>query len=83
MRKETHPQNEMLKGTLDMMILRHLLAVTLTGTPSQRSSSTSPKIFWRWSRAHYIQRSIGSKIVNGFLPTVVRARTIARQSSIG
>ena len=25
MRKETHPQNEMLKGTLDMMILRTLI----------------------------------------------------------
>ena len=25
MRKETHPQNEMLKGTLDMMILRTLV----------------------------------------------------------
>jgi hypothetical protein len=25
MRKETYPQNEMLKGTLDMMILRTLI----------------------------------------------------------
>jgi hypothetical protein len=45
MRKETHPQNEMLKGTLDMMILRTLIGGDAHGPPSRKSLSAPPKMF--------------------------------------
>jgi hypothetical protein len=67
MRKETYPQNEMLKGTLDMMILRTPVGGDAHGHTIARVIEHTPKIFWRWSRAHYIRRCIGSRTEGGFL----------------
>ena len=71
MGKKNQPGGEILKGTLDMMILRTLArAETLaTATPSRRSSNTHLRMCWMWSRDRSIRRFTAWKIEAGYQHT--------------
>jgi PadR family transcriptional regulator, regulatory protein PadR len=63
MRKETYPQNEMLKGTLDMMILRTLIRGDAQGhTMAKVIEQTSEELLQvvrETSRWRQMTRAIG------------------------
>ena len=80
---KNQPDGEMLKGTLDMMILRTLVAAMHMGIQSPKSLSEPLRTCWRWSRVHCILLCTGWRIADSSRPFGARARTIARRSSIG
>jgi hypothetical protein len=64
MRKETYPQNEMLKGTLDMMILRTLIGGdahghTIAKVIEQTSEEGRKQLVRETSRRRQMTRAIG------------------------
>lgn len=83
MRKETHPQNEMIKGTLDMMILRTLIGGDAHGhSIAKVIERTSEDILEVEQGSLYpaLHRLDDRKWVSSYWGA---AKTIARQSSIG
>jgi DNA-binding PadR family transcriptional regulator len=83
MRKSSEPQNEMLKGTLDMMILRTLVGGDAHGhTIAKVIERTSEDVLEVEQGSLYpaLHRLEDRKWV---FPTGVRAKTIARRSSVG
>ena len=73
--------SDMLKGTLDMMILRTLSTGDAHGhTIAKVIERTSEEVL-EVSRARSIPRSIAWRTAAGSLPTGARARTTARPST--
>ena len=81
--KKDQPDAEMVKGTLDMMILRTLVTGMRTDTRSLKLSSALQKTFWKLSKGHFTQLCIGLRIADGYLLTGERARTTAKRSFTG
>ena len=65
MNRRSQPDGEMLKGTLDMMILRTLITGTRMGTPSPKSSSELQRMFWKSSKDRFTRVCIDWRIVDG------------------
>ena len=82
MAKSKRDNNEMLKGTLDMMVLRTLMTGDAHGhTIAKVIEADFRKMCWKSSRGRSIRRCTGWRDEAGFRPTGARARTTARQSS--
>ena len=75
--------NDMLKGTLDMMILRTLVTGDAHGHTIAKVIERPPRTCSKSSRARSIPRSIVWKTAAGSLRTGARARTTAKPSSTG
>jgi hypothetical protein len=72
---------EMLKGTLDMMILRTLVAGDAHGHTIAKIIERTSETSWKSSRARSTPRCTAWKIADGFLPFGGQARTTAKRSS--
>jgi hypothetical protein len=83
MLKKNQSNSEMLKGTLDMIILRTLIGGDAHGHAIAKVIDRTSEDVLEVEQGSLYRRFTGLKIVNGFLPTGVRAKTIARQNSIG
>ena len=81
MAREQPLSNDMLKGTLDMMILRTLSNGDAHGHTIAKVIERTSEDVLESSRARSIPRSIGSKTGAGSHRTGGRAKTTARQSS--
>ena len=84
MPKDGQSDGEMLKGTLDMMILRTLAGGAAHGHTVAKIIEWTPEdVLEVWNRVPCIRRFIGWKIAVGYLRTGAQARTIGRRSSTG
>jgi hypothetical protein len=82
MPKNTKPEGDMLQGTLDMLILRTLLAGPLTDTRSPMPSNSPPMTFSKWSMVLSTRLSIAWKIAAGSRHSGARPKTIEKPNTI-
>ena len=83
MGKKNEPNAEMVKGTLDMMVLRTLVTGDAHGHTIAKVIERTSEDVLEVEQGCSIQRCTGSRTAAGSLPTGGRAKTIAKRNSIG
>src|SRR5581483_5901211 len=83
MPKKNQSNNEMFKGTLDMMILRTLVGGDAHGHTIAKVIERTSEDLLEVEQGSLYPRCTGSRTGGGFPPIGARARTIARPSSTG
>jgi hypothetical protein len=81
--KRGQSDGEMLKGTLDMMVLRTLATGDAHGHTIAKVIERTSEDVLEVKKVRYIRHSIDWRITGGCRLTGARVRTIARRSSTG